>query len=362
MNICFRVDSSTEIGSGHVMRCLTLADEFKKNGDNVVFISRLHEGNLCNYINEKGYEVLALEAANQDGEVVGVVNHNHAKWLGVTQEVDLRDSKEMIINSKRKFDWIVIDHYAIDKAWEQPMRDLIPNVMVIDDIADRGHDCDILLDQNFYQNADTRYSDLVPKQCHLLLGPKYALLRNEFIRYHSMVIEQKNTYSALVFYGGSDPTNETIKAMNVINKHYPELHLHVVVGPSNPNKDFIKEQCKSEKFTFHYNINYMAKLMHEVDFAICAGGSTTWERYCVGTPAIVTAVAYNQVELCENIQKLDIDSYIGISEVVTEQTIEDEVKSFIMNDFTLKGIKGKEVVDGKGKKRVLDIIKFLSHK
>lgn len=357
MNICFRVDSSIEIGSGHVMRCLTLAEEFTRNGHNVVFMSRLHEGNLCNLMRSKGYEVLTLEKPTKD--IVGTLKH--AKWLGVTTDEDLKESEQVILNSNHKFDWIIIDHYAIDITWERSIRKHIPNVMVIDDIADRQHDCDILLDQNFYQSAESRYLNLVPSHCNMLLGPKYALLRNEFIEYYPIKKEHQDIKKILVFYGGSDATDETLKAINAIkNINDLDLHADVVVGGLNSNKALIKEQCEDENFTFHYNINYMAKLMHEADFAVCAGGSTTWERYCVGLPAIVTAVAYNQVELCENAHILGVDQYIGLSNEVTVKSIEDKLKTLLMEETHKKRLIAKEVVDGNGKKRVLDVIRQFS--
>lgn len=358
MKICFRVDASINIGSGHVMRCLTLAEEFIKNGHSVFFITRLHDGHLCDLITKKGFEVLTLEKTNMYNKG----NLKHSSWLGVTQDEDIIETRKLIIENNHTFDWIIIDHYAIDKTWESEVRNYIPNVMVIDDIADREHNCDILLDQNYYKNADIRYNQLVPGHCNLLLGPKYALLRDEFIDLHKLYKQQKKLKAILVFYGGSDPTNETLKAMNAIKKmQTTNLTTHVVVGLSNPNANMIKKQCDEINFIFHYNIDYMGKLMYEVDFAICAGGSTTWERYCVGLPAILTAVAYNQVELCENIQYLGIDKYVGPLEMVTEQTIENEITSFLNNASNYRrNERAKKIVDGKGKIRMLEMIENIS--
>ncbi|MGM8366482.1 UDP-2,4-diacetamido-2,4,6-trideoxy-beta-L-altropyranose hydrolase [Virgibacillus sp. W0181] len=355
MNICFRVDSSTKIGSGHVIRCLTLAEELKENSHNVYFICRAHQGNLNQKILEKGFQLYNLEDLAQNMPVSD--QPRHASWLGVTQAQDSIETQKALQSIEIQFDWIIVDHYALDEAWEKEIRVKIPNIMVIDDIADREHDCDILLDQNYYQNANSRYKNLVPSNCKLLLGPKYALLRDEFVELHNKQKEKKKHSTALVFYGGSDPTNETMKALKAIKGK--EITTHVVVGPSNPNKDLIKEHRNNENVIFHYNINYMAKLMHEVDFAICAGGSTTWERYCLGTPAILTAIAYNQIEVCENVHKLGIDHYIGEHDTITQHTIAKEINSFITNkDIPSLSKKAKRIVDGYGKNRIIELLEM----
>ncbi|MFC5590280.1 UDP-2,4-diacetamido-2,4,6-trideoxy-beta-L-altropyranose hydrolase [Sporosarcina soli] len=356
MNICFRVDSSFNIGTGHVMRCLTLAKELKKNGHSIYFICRLHDGHLCNLIAGEDFKVFKLRKPT-----IFKPSYNlpkHASWLGISPKQDIQETINIVSSSQIKFDWIIIDHYAIDKVWEREIRKYIPRIMVIDDIADREHDCDILLDQNYYLHANNRYNNLVPAACILLLGPKYTLLRDEFIDMYKLPKIRKERKVALVFYGGSDPTNETLKALNAIKMiRSTPLLTHVVVGPSNPNKYLIKKQCEQYNFIFHFNINYMAKLIYEADFAICAGGSITWERYCLGTPAILTAIADNQIILCENINNLGIDQYLGVSELVTEHNMKDEIISFLkknnLNDLSKIS---KNIVDLNGKSRVLNIL------
>ncbi|WP_337017388.1 UDP-2,4-diacetamido-2,4,6-trideoxy-beta-L-altropyranose hydrolase [Oceanobacillus massiliensis] len=352
MNICFRVDASTIIGTGHVMRCITLAEELKKNDHNVYFICRLHKGHLSELILRKGFQVFNLDEPTQNRDLLVT---KHAPWLGVTLEQDALETQKVVSSNKLQCDWMIVDHYAIDKSWEQSIKSYVPNIMVIDDIADREHDCSILLDQNYYQNANDRYSDLVPSTCRLLLGPQYALLRDEFIKFHNSPKNIKVNKSALIFYGGSDPINETLKAINAIKGK--DILAHVVVGPSNPNKEIIKKNCATGNILFHYNINYMAKLMHEVDFALCAGGSTTWERYCVGTPAIVTGVADNQIELCENAQHLGVDHYIGTHDSITQSKIENELELFLeKRDIPLLNKRAKDIVDGHGKSRIIDLL------
>ena len=356
MNICFRVDSSTKIGTGHVMRCLTLAKELKKIGHSIYFICRLHEGHLCNLISGEDFKVFKLSKPTIFKPSSNLPKH--ASWLGASPEQDIQETIIVVNSGQIPFDWIIIDHYAIDKAWEREIRKYIPRIMVIDDLADRVHDCDILLDQNYYLHSNTRYTNLVPAACVLLLGPKYTLLRDEFTELYKLPKIRKELKTALIFYGGSDPTNETQKAINAIKMiQSTTLKTHVVVGPSNPNKNLIKRQCEQYNHIFHFNIDYMAKLLYETDFAICAGGSITWERYCLGTPAILTAIADNQIALCENVKTLGIDQYLGVSELVTEHNMKEAIISFLeKNDLNHLSRKSKNIVDVNGKSRVLNML------
>ncbi|MFB4167773.1 UDP-2,4-diacetamido-2,4,6-trideoxy-beta-L-altropyranose hydrolase [Virgibacillus sp. JSM 102003] len=355
MKICFRVDASIEIGTGHVMRCLTLAEFFKRKGHFCVFISRLREGHLNKLITAKGFEILELQTIDRQSEIYSI---KHSNWLGVTKNSDIVETKNLITNRNLQFDWIIIDHYGIDRVWEDEIRECIPKIMVVDDLADREHSCEILLDQNYYRNRNQRYLNLVPDKCTLLLGPRYGLLRDEFIHLCDLPKPIRDNKAILVFYGGSDPTNETLKALNSIKEiEKDNLIIHVVVGTTNPNRHLIEKECNKYNYNYHYNIAYMAKLLHEVDVAICAGGSFTWERYCIGVPAITTAIAYNQIELCENVQYLGIDNYIGVSERIKQEDIKNELMSFLKNDNLYDlGETAKSITDGLGKNRVLEVL------
>ncbi|MFC5735405.1 UDP-2,4-diacetamido-2,4,6-trideoxy-beta-L-altropyranose hydrolase [Cytobacillus gottheilii] len=275
MNIFFRVDASTTIGTGHIMRCLTLANFLKENGAKVTFICADLKGNMIEHLKSKGFKVFTV-----------------ADDL----EVDAQCTISILKNIK--VDLIIIDHYQIDIIWERTVRKAFPSIkiMVIDDLANREHDCDILLDQNYQDNFQFRYDQLVPKACKKLLGPGYLLLRPEF--YKEEAARQSNLISSiLIFYGGSDPTGETLKLVNALNQLEPsEIIIHVVVGLSNPQKDIIKETCIEKGYKYHEQIDYLADLMAECDLAFGAGGVTMWERCYLGLPSIVTIVAENQRE------------------------------------------------------------------
>ena len=143
--------------------------------------------------------------------------NNHNPFLHLSQKQDAHETIEILGNIRGDINWMIVDHYALDEQWERLMRPHCMQIMVIDDVADRAHDCDILLDQNLYENAATRYKNLIHGQCRLLLGPKYSLIREEFIQEQKFIkIRNGRIRNILIFYGGVDQSNETLKAINSI--------------------------------------------------------------------------------------------------------------------------------------------------
>ncbi|WP_391120373.1 UDP-2,4-diacetamido-2,4,6-trideoxy-beta-L-altropyranose hydrolase [Psychrobacillus sp. L3] len=255
--VIIRTDASTEIGSGHVMRCLTIAHQLTKHGANVRFMMHEVQGNLIDFVGEQGFgNITTFELA----------------------------------------DLYIIDHYDIDEVWEQKLRTYTNKIMVIDDLANRRHNSDLLLDQNVVPQFEKRYEELVPAHCVQLLGPEYLIMRDEFITARQdMPNRTGKVKSLLVFMGGTDPTNETLKILTALQETKVTFeNVHIVVGSGNIYKDRIQTICAELGFHCHIQIDYMAELMLQVDFSIGAGGSTTWERCYVGLPSSSTIVAENQ--------------------------------------------------------------------
>jgi UDP-2,4-diacetamido-2,4,6-trideoxy-beta-L-altropyranose hydrolase len=291
MKIAVRVDASVQIGTGHFMRCLTLADALKQRGAQTRLISRHLPDHLRSMLETKGHEFTLLEDVQNDEPLDELA---HAPWLGVSQAQDAADSIQAL--SEACWDWLVVDHYALDARWESALRNSAKKIMVIDDIADRQHDCDVLLDQNYYADMQTRYTGKIPVHCQLLLGPRYALLRDEFIRLREQVKPRTGAVNRiLVFFGGVDADNYTgqaIEALTGIN--ISGLHVDVVIGAQHPCLGEIKAACVQYGFTVHVQTNKMAELMAAADLAIGAGGTATWERCCLGLPTLVFCTADNQ--------------------------------------------------------------------
>ena len=322
-----RVDASTQIGSGHVMRCLTLAQKLKKEKQaKVYFVMRLLEGNLIKLVMDNGFIVLSLPEASVNIDLLG-----YAKWLTVTLKQDAKDTIDAI-KELQDIDLLIVDSYAIDYIWENELRPYVKQIMVIDDLANRKHNCDILLDQNFYLNKEERYKGLVPENCKLYLGPKFALLREEFYKVKENLRKRDgNIKNILVFFGGSDLTNETekaIKAIELLNN--PDITVNVVVGASNKNKEKIKTLCEQKhQFKFYCQVDNMAELMNEADLAIGAGGTTIWERYFMKLPSIVISVADNQTKICEDCAIEGVFKYLGKSNDIYVQDIANAIKEFV---------------------------------
>ncbi len=327
MIVVIRVDASSQIGSGHVMRCLSLAAKLQKeHGAQVYFIMRQLAGNLFSLVKDKGFSVLALPAELTEQKLTG-----YEKWLTVPVE---QDAKETIAELRTigTVDLLVVDSYAIDVTWENVVRPYVKKIMVIDDLANREHDCDLLLDQNLYEDMHTRYNRLVPSHCQLYLGPKYALLRDEFYEARKTIRQRNGTIqNILVFYGGVDATNETGKALNALEKirNADSVTVNVIVGTNNPCKGKI-EQCCMMHSNWHYycQVSNMAMFMNEADLMLGAGGSTTWERCFLRLPALVTAVAENQKESCKYLEKCGIIEYLGVFNEVEEEQIVHAINAF----------------------------------
>lgn len=331
MRIIFRTDSSLQIGSGHVMRCLTLADELRQRGAGIVFVCREHPGNLISMIEGKGHPVVRL-AQSADEFTAAADDVAHAAWLGVTWQ---QDAAETIAAMEKELPgWLVVDHYALDRRWEEALRPHIGRIMVIDDLADRAHDCDLLLDQNLYEGMETRYDTLVSKSCHKMLGPKYALLRPEFVTARKNLRQRDGQVKrVLVFFGWVDPTNETEKALQALTGiNDRQFDVDVVVGSGNLHKEQIQKICKvNDRLHYHCQVDNMAELMAKADLAIGAGGCTTWERCFLGLPTIASIIALNQTETTLAVARREAIWCLGTIENVCPQKLANAIENALAN-------------------------------
>lgn len=253
MNCVFRVDASFQMGSGHVMRCLTLAQELTNRGAECCFICRDFQGNLISLIEEKKFEVYSLPIEPPDPAIP--MDLAHSSWMETDWNTDA-NAVSTILKEQNSIDWLIIDHYAIDHRWEEQMRPFVKNIMVIDDLADRSHDCDILLDQNFLLNSTDRYNSLVPQTCKLLLGTDYALLKPDYAKLRERLPYREGTIQRLlIFFGGSDPDNLTERSLRALQSiGCSELEIDVVIGATNPHRIEIESLCnKLPQVELHYS-------------------------------------------------------------------------------------------------------------
>lgn len=291
MKIAIRVDASEKIGTGHFMRCLSLANELRRRGAQTCFVSRHMLEHFQGMLAQHGHEFLQLPPA-VDQRIVDELAH--AAWLGTSQAVDAQASLAALAN--RSLDWLIVDHYALDLRWESVLRRVARKILVIDDLADRQHDCDMLLDQNFYRDMLGRYAGKVPAYCQLLLGPRFALLRDEFRELHEKARPRQGTVERLlVFFGGVDAENYTGLALRALAEAVAgDIQVEVVLGAQHPFREEIESTCAQYGYFCHVQTTRMAELMAVADLAIGAGGTATWERCCLGLPSIAISTADNQ--------------------------------------------------------------------
>lgn len=298
MNVIIRADASVEIGSGHVIRCLTIAKKLRDEGSHVRFWMEPLQGNLIDFVAREGFD-----------------NIEQADYA----------------------DLYVVDHYRLDLEWERSIRSFTQKLMVIDDLA-RAHDCDMLLDQNLVPGYETRYDGVVPEDCVKLLGPKYLLMREEFVEARANLRERSDKVKRLlIFMGGSDPTNETIKILQALATFTLE-QIDIVVGSSNPMKEAIGQICQERGYHYHCQIDYMAKLMQQADFAIGAGGATMWERCYIGLPSSATITADNQRETTSYAASLRVVKNLGWHEQVTVETYKQLLANLDIKGMSEKGL------------------------
>ena len=302
--VVFRTDASLEIGTGHLMRCLTLANALQAEGCECHFICREHPGNLIEHVRQQGHKVYSLaciSATNTDKTPA------HAPWLGSTQALDA--SLCATILSAIRPQWLVLDHYALDARWEQSLKPHYRRLLVIDDLADRPHLCDVLLDQTLGRDP-LDYHSWVPADCRVLCGAQYALLRPEFAALRTYSLQRRRSAPLrhiMVSMGGVDKDDATgqILAALAVAKLPEDCTITVVMGSTAPWLAKIRRQAALMPVAtlVKVGVNDMAQLMADSDLAIGAAGATSWERCCLGLPTLMVVLADNQKTAAVELEK-----------------------------------------------------------
>ena len=355
-----RVDSSRIMGSGHLMRCLVLAESLRAQGYYSVFICRDYLENLISIIQDSQFPCITLPFYTTALKAPFDVGDDYSKWLGVSQKEDAQETINIIKNMCIKL--LIVDHYALDWIWESELRPYVQLLMVIDDLANRKHDCDFLLDQNFYLNALQRYENLLTDS-QTFLGPNYCLLKKSLlkIRYQRQIlgkIDSQLVSRVLIFMGASDNHNITLQIISAIKDSGWEGHVDVVLGSLNPRKEFFQKECQNLGYFFYFQPSNYFELLVQADLVIGAGGTSTWERCCIGLPTITISIAENQLRACQDLHQLGIIYFLGQCNEIRKINISESFLDLIRNQEKRKNMinKGLELVDGKGAERVTQAI------
>lgn len=359
MLVAFRADASLQIGNGHVMRCLTLADTLRQRGAHCFFVCRPHEGNLIELIVQQGYKVLVLNKL-ENVLSFSVEKLKHSNWLGTDWTTDAEDARQALENELRNevLDWLVVDHYALDYRWERTLRSKTKRIMVIDDLADRPHDCDLLLDQNLGRRVED-YTCLVDINCVTLIGPKYALLRPDFTKFRAQSVARRANFSPfsnlLIAVGGVDKDNVTGLVLDALKACTlpADLKVTVIMGSNAPWLEQVQQQAATMPCStiVMVGVRNMAQLMASSDLSIGAAGCTSWERCCLGLPTLLLVLAENQQSGAIALQKegAAIVLEVGIQLKKTLNTcLSIESVQALMKTMPEKAAK---ICDGKGAER-----------
>jgi len=333
-----RADSSLHMGAGHLMRCLTLAQQARGHGAEVEFICANLPGNLSALVTRQGFGLHLVP-----GPAVGEV-HAPFDWTSDAAQT-------LVIAGTQPWDWLVADHYAIDAQWETVLRPMARHILVIDDLADRRHDCDVLLDQSYYPGLEHRYDALLPPACRKLLGPRYLLLRPEFTEARKRLARHTGEVRRiLVNFGGTDEANITGLALDAIALlTRPDIAVDVVIGATTPHRAATEARIAAlPGARLHVQTSRMAELIAGADLAIGACGSSTWERCCLGLPTLALVLADNQRQGAAALHAAGIIMNLGEAQAMTPAALAAATAGLIADPAARRALSERSLALGAG--------------
>ena len=332
----FRADAGPIIGSGHVMRCLALAKVLSGVGWRCHFASVDGVTNPIPALTSSRFNCIELpkDVSNQ----VVVLQNAFPEGVGL----------------------LVIDQYDLNIEFELACRSWANRIFVIDDLANRVHDADILLDQTHGRNSED-YRCLVPKHCAIYTGARYALIQPEFISTRAVALARRDSGTGsikhiLVTLGATDPEGVTSIILDGIRKSEIDATVDVVLGSWAPHTRIIKTAAgRSPQMRGLVSTIEMAKLMTKADLALGAGGTTSWERCCLGLPALLVTMADNQDTINRTLNRIGAIKHLGRSTVIDPFLVSKEIQTLIEHPEQLKAMSkvARGICDGRGPLRIL---------
>ncbi len=364
MTFIFRCDSSEFIGSGHIRRCLNIAKEIKERGIDSIFISNSYKGNINKEI-RKNFKLLELPKKKINLKKKDFykknINQLYKDWLGCEEEEDAMNSLDLILKLKNlTIDWIIIDHYSLGEIWEKTIKKGLKikneniKIFVIDDLFNRKHFCEILLNQNYFSNKNLdKFKNLLNLDSKLLIGPHYALLGKDYYGIKNLNKKSKQIKRILIYFGGVENSIHNKVLESISEKKFSEIIFDYIISKSSKYYNYLKKiEKKIENICIHDTQETLAGFILRADLFIGAGGSTSLERLCLGIPSITIILADNQKEIAENLNRDKYTHLIGRENLITSKQISKAIDDFINKKILLKD--GRELVDGYGAKRVVN--------
>ena len=357
LTVAFRVDANSQIGFGHFSRCLTLALALKKKCKKIIFLSQELPEFLLNKLLINSFEycrILPLENINFQNHL------KHSDWLNNSQAKDSMQIVDFL--SPEGCDLLVVDHYAIDFHWERSVKKVCKKLLVIDDLADRAHECDIFLDQNLSSEDAFIYDGLLSTPCVSVYGPKYALMRPEFAELrsqHNGCIDLLSRQRIMVSMGGGDPNGMTVKILKLLTpKLMNRFLVDVVMGSMTDRYSDIEAICKNKEFNLHFQVENIHQLVDSALLVIGAGGISAWERCSLGVPSLMVSLADNQVRICKQVERAGAGVYLGHYDEFNAELFQLRIQDILHDNSRLISMSKSayDLVDGKGAERLTNFI------
>ncbi len=346
--VMIRADGSDEIGVGHVMRCLTLADELTRHQCEITFFCKAHNASVIERIEKRGYAVNTI-AIPSDFNPTSL----YQRWLASSENYDAEQCIQL--SDSQIYDLVIVDHYGIGQQWESMLKPFTSKIIAIDDLANREHCCDVLIDVTYGRNVND-YLNLVPENTNCLLGTDYALLRTEFSELRERAIKKrastKSVQHILIGFGGTDPHRLTETAIRALSETEYSGRISVVISRACTWLEDFELQCQQHEVDLYIDLNETAQLMLEADLAIGSAGGMAWERCSLGLPSVIVVFAENQRLIADAVG----DNRAGV--VVPEESLVNYIRTGMMADFStpvsypLFSENAFRLCDGKGAQRV----------
>lgn len=355
MKVVFRADASSTIGTGHIMRCLSLAQSLKNLGNEITFVCRELPGNLCDAIDAQGFAMLRLKECENEETFVYENEPMYASWLGTSWQLDASETYSLL-EPLSPLDWLVVDHYALDARWETACRSLTKNLMAIDDLFDRSHDVDVLLNQNILPGDEKCYDGMLPSSCRQYLGPRYALLQDQYQELRNRTPHRSGTIEhILVYFGGVDEANLTGRSLEaLLVADCSNLKIDVVLPLAGPHrKSVCSLAARMPAVKIHDNLPSLANLMVKADLGIGAGGATSWERLCLGLPTLIVTLSENQVPIAKSLQANNLARWLGHHDEISTEDLADALRPLLQGGLAPGwSDRCRATVDGAGANRI----------
>lgn len=334
MRVVLRTDATEMMGTGHLSRCLVLADAIKKSGGSCQFILGERNPTVARLLAQASHEV---------------------SFLGIDQGSPVEeDALATIALLPPALEWLVVDHYGLDSRWEALLRPHVNSLLAIDDLANRAHDCSILVDPG-YGRTEQDYAGLLPERTQLLLGTRFAILKDSFSERHNTAPRWPAAQRAHVYFGGGCSPDWLPRYVEILMETDHDITVKAVGRANGLAMRLLLKQWGG-RLTWHESVDDMAETLSSCDIAIGSPGTATWERACIGLPAGLLATNLNQVSILENLDRQGFCRFLGPAWLEDSTLFTSGLKSFLSDSASLMAMRslGVEAVDGCGVHRIVE--------